>query len=105
MEHCDYLTFLLSDSQDLATFKRSRCAAGHKAMWHESWDGLPSKEFLGQLDSSLAELRDRLYDKTYTSDEIAGNLNEEWATKLGLTTNTVIAVGTFDAHSGARGGR
>jgi len=105
MEHCDYLTFLLSDNQDLATFKRSRCAAGHKAMWHESWDGLPSKEFLGQLDSSLAELRDRLYDKTYTSDEIAGKLNEEWATKLGLTTNTVIAVGTFDAHSGAVGAK
>ncbi len=105
MEHCDYLTFLLSDNVDLASFKRSRCAAGHKAMWHESWDGLPSKEFLGQLDSSLAELRDRLYDKTYTSDEIAGNLNEEWATKLGLTTNTVIAVGTFDAHSGAVGAK
>jgi L-ribulokinase len=105
MEHCDYLTFLLSDHQDLATFKRSRCAAGHKAMWHESWNGLPSKEFLNQLDSSLAELRDRLYDKTYTSDEVAGNLNEEWAAKLGLTTKTVIAVGTFDAHSGAIGAK
>lgn len=105
MEHCDYLTFLLSDHQDLATFKRSRCAAGHKAMWHESWGGLPSKDFLSQLDLSLAELRDRLYDKTYTSDEIAGNLNEEWATKLGLTTDTVIAVGTFDAHSGAVGAK
>ena len=105
MEHCDYLTFLLSDNQDLATFKRSRCAAGHKAMWHESWGGLPSKEFLGQLDPSLAKLRDRLYNKTYTSDEVAGNLNQEWATKLGLTTNTVIAVGTFDAHSGAVGAK
>ncbi|MFY1046067.1 ribulokinase [Chryseobacterium sp. GP-SGM7] len=105
MEHCDYITFLLSDHQDLATFKRSRCAAGHKAMWHESWDGLPSKDFLSQLDLSLAELRDRLYNKTYTSDEVAGNLNEEWAEKLGLTTNTVIAVGTFDAHSGAVGAK
>jgi L-ribulokinase len=105
MEHCDYITFLLSDHQDLATFKRSRCAAGHKAMWHESWNGLPSMDFLGQLDPSLAELRDRLYDKTYTSDEIAGSLNEEWAGKLGLTTNTVIAVGTFDAHSGAVGAK
>jgi len=105
MEHCDYITFLLSDHHDLASFKRSRCAAGHKAMWHESWGGLPSKDFLSQLDLSLAELRDRLYDKTYTSDEIAGNLNEEWATKLGLTTNTVIAVGTFDAHSGAVGAK
>ncbi|WP_027379642.1 ribulokinase [Chryseobacterium daeguense] len=105
MEHCDYITFLLSDNQDLKTFRRSRCAAGHKAMWHESWDGLPSKEFLDRLDPSLAELRDRLYDKTYTSDEVAGNLNQEWAEKLGLTTNTVIAVGTFDAHSGAVGAK
>lgn len=105
MEHCDYITFLLSDHQDLATFKRSRCAAGHKAMWHESWDGLPSKDFLSQLDLSLADLRDRLYDKTYTSDEVVGNLNKEWAAKLGLTTNTVIAVGTFDAHSGAVGAK
>ncbi|UOE39515.1 ribulokinase [Chryseobacterium oryzae] len=105
MEHCDYLSYLLSDHQDLATFKRSRCAAGHKAMWHESWGGLPSKDFLAQLDGSLAELRDRLYDKTYTSDEIAGNLNAEWAAKLGLTTSTVIAVGTFDAHSGAVGAK
>lgn len=105
MEHCDYITFLLSDHQDLATFKRSRCAAGHKAMWHESWGGLPHKDFLSQLDPSLAELRDRLYDKTYTSDEIAGNLNSKWAEKLGLSTNTVIAVGTFDAHSGAVGAK
>ncbi|WP_144280961.1 ribulokinase [Chryseobacterium echinoideorum] len=105
MEHCDYITFLLSDHQDLSTFKRSRCAAGHKAMWHESWNGLPSEDFLGQLDPSLAKLRDRLYGKTYTSDKVAGNLNQEWAAKLGLTTNTVIAVGTFDAHSGAVGAK
>jgi len=105
MEHCDYLTYLLSDHKDLATFKRSRCAAGHKAMWHESWDGLPSEEFLNRLDPSLGELRERLYEKTYTSDEIAGRLNEEWAEKTGLTTNTIITVGTFDAHSGAVGAK
>jgi len=105
IEHCDYITFVLSDHKDLATFKRSRCAAGHKAMWHENWGGLPPKDFLNRLDPSLAELRDRLYEKTYTSDEVAGNHNEEWAAKLGLTTNTVITVGTFDAHSGAVGAK
>jgi L-ribulokinase len=31
-------------------------------MWHESWGGLPSKEFL-KIRPSLAELRDRLYEK------------------------------------------
>ena len=105
MEHCDFITYLLADHKDLKTFKRSRCAAGHKAMWHESWGGLPDKAFLGQLDPYLAELRDDLYEETFTSDEIAGYLNEAWAKKLGLTTKTVIAVGTFDAHSGAVGAK
>jgi len=103
MEHCDYMTYLLSDTKDLTTFKRSRCAAGHKAMWHKSWGGLPDKNFLSQLDPYLAQLKDHLYEETYTSNDIAGHLSEEWASKLGLTTKTVLAVGTFDAHAGAVG--
>src|SRR5690606_21551652 len=105
MEHCDYMTYLLADNKDLDSFKRSRCAAGHKAMWHESWGGLPPGEFLSKLDPYLANLRENLYQPTYTSDEIAGHLNGEWAKKLGLTTDTVIAVGTFDAHAGAVGAK
>ncbi len=105
MEHCDLITYLLIENKDIKSFKRSRCAAGHKAMWHEKWDGLPSKRFLDQLDPYLANLRDRLFDKTYTSDQVAGNLSAEWAKKLGLTTDTVIAVGTFDAHAGAVGAK
>ena len=105
MEHCDLMTYLLIDNKDLKTFKRSRCAAGHKAMWHEDWNGLPPEEFLGQLHPYLAALRGRLYDETYTSDLVAGNLSQEWATRLGLTTDTLIAVGTFDAHSGAVGAK
>jgi len=103
LEHCDLMTNILIGNKDLSTLKRSRCAAGHKAMWHEEWNGLPSREFLKQLHPYLAELKDRLYQKTYTSDIAAGNLCTEWADKLGLTTDTVIAVGTFDAHAGAVG--
>ncbi|AVR46227.1 ribulokinase [Christiangramia fulva] len=102
MEHCDLMTYLLVDS-DLENFKRSRCAAGHKAMWHKEWGGLPSEDFLTKLDPYLAQLRDKLYSETYTSDQVAGNLNADWARKLGLSTNCVVAVGTFDAHSGAVG--
>jgi L-ribulokinase len=105
MEHCDIMTYLLADQKDLKTFKRSRCAAGHKAMWHESWSGLPPEEFLSQLHPYLASLRGNLYDETFTSDVVAGNLNAEWAAKLGLTTSTIVAVGTFDAHSGAVGAK
>ena len=103
IEHCDWITHLLIGSPELSTLKRSRCAAGHKAMWHTDWKGLPPAEFLGKFHPYLANLRDRLYEDTYTSDLAAGTLSPEWASKLGLTTDTVIAVGTFDAHAGAVG--
>ncbi|WP_209329002.1 ribulokinase [Lunatimonas salinarum] len=105
MEHCDYLTATLTGNTDPLKAKRSRCAAGHKALWHESWDGLPDKSFLAKIHPGLAPLRDRLYSETYTSDQAAGTLSPEWADKLGLLESTVVAVGTFDAHAGAVGGQ
>ncbi|MGI4874713.1 MAG: ribulokinase [Janthinobacterium lividum] len=103
MEHCDWLALTLT-GQPLAGFKRSRCAAGHKAMWHANWGGLPAEDFLTHLDPKLAGLRERLFTDTYTADQVAGHLSAEWAKRLGLTTDTVIAVGSFDAHAGAVAG-
>ena len=105
MEHCDLMTWLLTGGPDLRAFRRSRCAAGHKALWHASWGGLPPAEFLDRLDPYLGALRDRLYEATYTSDQPAGTLSPDWARKLGLNPGTVVAVGTFDAHAGAVGAR
>lgn len=104
MEHCDFLTYTLIGGKDPVAFKRSRCAAGHKALWHESWGGLPDEQFLEKLDPRLSKLKSQLYQETYTSDEVAGLLSEEWASKLGLAAGIPVAVGTFDAHSGAIGG-
>ncbi|MDO6437410.1 ribulokinase [Cyclobacterium sp. 1_MG-2023] len=104
MEHCDYLTYTLVGGEDPVNFKRSRCAAGHKALWHESWGGLPEEQFLEKLDPSLKKLKRQLYKETYTSDQVAGGLTKEWASKLGLEEGTPVAVGTFDAHAGAIGG-
>lgn len=87
----------------LSSFPRSRCAAGHKAMWHESWGGLPSDDFLSRLEPYLVEVKNHLYKDTFTSNQISGNLSAEWGQKLGLTKETIIAVGTFDAHAGAVG--
>ncbi len=103
LEHCDLMTYMLVGGTELDSFKRSRCAAGHKAMWHEEWQGLPDEEFLAQLDPSFVDLKSRLYCATYTSDQVAGNLSQEWADKTGLTVDTAVAVGTFDAHAGAVG--
>jgi L-ribulokinase len=104
VEHCDWMPALLTGASDPLTLKRSRCAAGHKAMWHTDWDGLPSEDFLVRLDSRLKGLRARLYRDTYTSDVKAGGLCAEWAGRLGLPEGAAVAVGAFDAHIGAVGG-
>jgi L-ribulokinase len=103
VEHCDWIPALLTGTKEVAKIKRSRCAAGHKAMWHESWGGLPDEKFLTQLDPLLKGLKDRLYTDTFTVDESAGTLTAEWAEKLGLSTQVVVGVGAFDAHLGAVG--
>lgn len=103
VEHCDWISAVLTGNTDPLTMKRSRCAAGHKAMWHKEFDGLPSQEFLTTLDPLLSGLRKRLYTDTYTSDEAMGTISSEWAQKLGLPGNVVIGVGAFDAHMGAVG--
>lgn len=105
VEHCDWIPFLLTGGTDVRTMKRSRCAAGHKALWHEDFNGLPPNEFFVALDPLLDGLVDRLFDKTYTSDEPAGKLSEAWAQRLGLSTEVVVSVGAFDAHMGAVGGQ
>jgi len=104
VEHCDWIPALLVGKTDPSQLMRSRCAAGHKAMWHEDFKGLPDEKFLTKLDPVLSGLRDRLYSKTYTCDTVVGNLSEEWAKRLGLTTDVKVGAGTFDAHSGAAGG-
>jgi len=104
VEHCDWIPALLTGNTDPHQIKRSRCAAGHKAMWHEDFNGLPSEEFLSGLDPLLAGISKRLYSETFTCDVMAGNLSEEWAAKLGLSTEVKVGAGSFDAHLGAVGG-
>jgi L-ribulokinase len=103
VEHCDWITAELTGHTDPLEMKRSRCAAGHKAMWHEEFGGLPSDAFLGTLDPLLKGISSRLYTLTHTSDRKAGSLSPVWAKMLGLSEKVVIGVGAFDAHMGAVG--
>ncbi|SMD03810.1 ribulokinase [Pedobacter nyackensis] len=105
VEHCDWVPFLLTGGNHISQMKRSRCAAGHKALWAEEFGGLPPNDFFTALDPLLDGFTDRLYKETFTSDVSAGNLSEEWAERLGLSTDVVIGVGAFDAHMGAVGGQ
>ncbi|MCD8102000.1 MAG: ribulokinase, partial [Alistipes sp.] len=83
---------------------RSRCAAGHKAMWHPDWGGIPPEDFLAELDPALPQLRERLSAETYTADRAVGNLTPEWAARLGLDTGVTVGVSAFDCHMGAIAG-
>ena len=104
LEHCDWIPALLTGNSSADLIKRSRCAAGHKAMWHTEWNGLPPEEFLVKLDPLLKGVRERLYTDTWTSDQEAGNISSEWALRLGLPENVTVGTGAFDAHLGAVGG-
>jgi len=103
VECCDFVPAALCGITDPSRVLRSVCAAGHKAMYSDSWGGLPDAGFLSKLDPALAGLRDRLYTKAVSSDMPAGTLCREWATRLGLREGITVAVGAFDAHMGAVG--
>ena len=101
-EHCDWMTGLVTGNTIPEKMLRSRCAAGHKAMWHERWL-LSSSEVLLELNPSLNRILSHLFTQTYTSDTRAGTLTAEWAGKLGLPQGIAVAVGALDAHMGAVG--
>lgn len=103
IEHCDWMPALITNTTKPSDIIRSRCSAGHKAMWLKEWDGLPTDDFLTEVEPLLKGYRDRLFKDTYTSDVKVGNLTQEWADRLGLTTSVAVGVGAFDCHMGAVG--
>jgi L-ribulokinase len=103
VEHADWLPAVLTGTDHPDRLRRCRCAAGHKAMFHDDWGGYPEAAFLSKLDPRLGALRRTLSDRTYAVDEAAGRLTEAWAQKLGLPAGIPVAMGAFDAHLGAVG--
>ena len=103
VEYCEWLPAILTGVKSSKDIVRSRCAHGHKAMWHEKWGGLPDEKFLTELDPLLSGYRERLFEKTETAEKPVGKLCPEWASRLGLSTEVVIAGGAFDCHVGAVG--
>lgn len=104
VEHCDWMPSLLCGVARVQDIKRSRCAMGHKAMWHASFGGYPETAFLTLLDRDLPRIAQTLGKETWTSDTTFGSLTPEWADKLHVRAGIPVAVGAFDAHMGAVGG-
>jgi L-ribulokinase len=103
VELADFVPAFITGNTDPHTMARGICAAGHKAMYHDDWGGLPSEAFLASLDPDLAALRRRYADRAVPADRRAGELSADVARRVGLPTGIPVAVGAFDAHMGAVG--
>ncbi len=102
-EHCDWMTGILCGKTRPEEIYHSACAAGHKALWHSSWSGLPSAEVLESADPYLASVRHRYGNAPRPATVKAGELTKEWAGRLGLPTGIAVSGSSFDAHAGAVG--
>lgn len=103
-EHCDWIAATLCGHTDPSEAPRSICAMGHKWMWNAALGGLPSDDFLREVDPLFAGVRAPLAAGRYlTSDAVAGTLSEEWAGRLGMEPGIPVAAGALDAHWDAVG--
>lgn len=103
VEIADWIPAVLAGDTDPKSIVRGICAAGHKAMFNDSWGGYPDEAFLASLDPKLARVRRSLPNRAGQANDAAGKLSAQWATKLGLKPGIAVAVGAFDAHLGAVG--
>ena len=103
VELADFIPGYLTGRLDPHAVPRGICPAGHKAMYNDQWGGLPSEEFLAGLDPDLVEVRRRYAERTVPADQKAGELTTQIAQKVGLRAGIPVAVGAFDAHTGAVG--
>jgi L-ribulokinase len=101
VELADFIPAYVTGNTRSEQMARSICAAGHKALYHEDWGGLPSAEFLDSLEPGLS--RFRYETKALPSNNLAGRLSPEVAERVGLPAGIAVAVGAFDAHMGAVG--
>lgn len=103
VEHCDWIPALLTGQTAPLKMYRSACAAGHKALWHSEFGGLPAAEFLAQLDPYLSTVKEHYGGPPQTADVRVGPLTAEWADRLGLSEQVIVGGSSFDAHAGAVG--
>lgn len=103
VECADWIPAMLTGTEAPDKLVVGVCAAGHKAMYNDTWGGYPDAEFLSQLDPKLGALRSRLTAKAHTIDRAVGRLTADWSKRTGLPAGIPVAVGAFDAHLGGVG--
>ena len=96
VELADFIPGYITGNLDPDTMPRSICAAGHKAMYHEQWGGLPSKSFLKSLDPQLPHrARPLCHAGCLRRPARRAQLTAEIARAVGLPPGMPVAVGRF----------
>ncbi len=101
VEFSDWIPGFLTGRTKPGDVPRSICTAGHKAMYHSDWGGLPSPDFLDALRPGLS--RFRFESVALCANQRAGTLLPEIAQQAGLPRGIQVAYGALDAHLGAVG--
>jgi L-ribulokinase len=98
IEGGDWVTWQLTGK-----LARNVCAAGYKATWHRR-DGFPSPAYLSALNPAFASLyEEKVRGPLLAPGQAVGALTPEWAARLGLSTETIVAAPIIDAHAGVLG--
>ncbi len=103
IEQSDWIPAWLTGCPDPREAARNICAAGHKAMYHPAWGGLPSADFLEALAPGLARFRATYRAPARTAGTSVGGLTATIAARVGLPAGIPVSVGVIDAHCGAIG--
>jgi len=103
VEASDWLPGLLTGNTKPETIKRGMGIASSRVMWNKEWGGYPPNDFFKALDPVLDGVVDTFDKQAYTCDQAVGNLTAEWAERLNLSTDVLVAVGNLDCHAGAIG--
>ncbi len=103
IEHSDWIIGELAGITSVEDLPRGACAAGHKALWHSDFNGLPSRDVLSSIDPYLGVIYDRYPNKTVPAGTPIGKISSKWAQKLHLNPETIIVMGSLDAHAGGVG--
>lgn len=91
VEMVDWLVWNLSGEHT-----RSAGCLGYKALFTGKY---PHEDYFASLDPKFRNVvAEKLRGRYLPLGSPAGKLSPEWAEKLGLSTNTVIAAGNIDAH-------
>ncbi|WP_128331290.1 ribulokinase [Apibacter sp. HY039] len=103
VENCDWLPNLLVGIKKPEELKRNISIAGFKALWNKEWGGYPPNEYFKSIDPVLDGIVDTFSKEVYLCVSPIGTLSEEWASRLNLNTDVIVAAGHMDATAGAIG--